>query len=311
MHFSNLARQFITGTAVFAVILGASGLLRLTLGNYRYLTDLGPSTVEQGIVQSIHDDGSLVGMCGKMQVRFGALRNGTHDRYTPIEQFHCISDINDSRHMVGTLSTSAGLRAAIWTSEGGLMMIDPGGVASCGYGLNNMGEIVGCYWTSAKKPKAFLWSAERGVVDLSKQIGTDVAFAKDVNDRGIIVGQLGSEEFGQAFCWDPVNGLCILDNAGANSSCANGINDRGLIVGHYEYQGRMHACLWTDSNSRIDLNELLPPGSQWELQAAWAINDRDQVVGYGAKNGQPHDFLLDVTSVDQKPATLPQILAKS
>jgi hypothetical protein len=41
-----------------------------------------------------------------------------------------------------------------------------------------------------------------------------------------------------------------------------------------------------------DLNNLIAPGSGWLLGAAYAINDRGQIVGVGTHNGQDRAFLL-------------------
>jgi probable HAF family extracellular repeat protein len=42
----------------------------------------------------------------------------------------------------------------------------------------------------------------------------------------------------------------------------------------------------------LDLNTLIPPGTGWTLDQANGINDAGEIVGYGAKKGQQHAFLL-------------------
>jgi hypothetical protein len=47
------------------------------------------------------------------------------------------------------------------------------------------------------------------------------------------------------------------------------------------YDGSMH-----------DLNNLIPPGSGWELVEATAINDAGQIAGSGRLGGKMRAFLL-------------------
>jgi hypothetical protein len=41
-----------------------------------------------------------------------------------------------------------------------------------------------------------------------------------------------------------------------------------------------------------DLNKLIPSGSGWVLEQAFAINNAGQIVGTGTINGKEHGFLL-------------------
>jgi hypothetical protein len=46
----------------------------------------------------------------------------------------------------------------------------------------------------------------------------------------------------------------------------------------------------------LDLNDLIPGGSGWDLNSAAAINDNGQITGCGLLNGQQHAFLLTRTT---------------
>jgi probable HAF family extracellular repeat protein len=75
-----------------------------------------------------------------------------------------------------------------------------------------------------------------------------------------------------------------------------GINDLGQIVGNYRFYDssnnrRQHACLY-QNGSMIDLNDLLPPNSGWELHSANKINNKGQICGYGTHNGLTRAFLM-------------------
>ena len=60
--------------------------------------------------------------------------------------------------------------------------------------------------------------------------------------------------------------------------------------------------LWSNG-VMIDLNSLLPTGSDWLLQAATAINDCGQIVGYGTVDGRQGAFLLNLTTLT--PSSVP------
>jgi probable HAF family extracellular repeat protein len=76
---------------------------------------------------------------------------------------------------------------------------------------------------------------------------------------------------------------------------AHSINDSGQVVGSKLTGGeQMHAVFWEDG-VLTDLNDLLPPGSGWELQEARDINDNGGIVGWGSIEGQVHAFCFALT----------------
>jgi probable HAF family extracellular repeat protein len=101
----------------------------------------------------------------------------------------------------------------------------------------------------------------------------------------------GDDEHG--FLWDATNGMQDLGTLSrAKPSAAFGINNSGQVVGFsYTASGQAHAFLW-QNGTMSDLNDLIPPGSGWDLGAAYAINNAGQIVGVGVHNGQGRAFLL-------------------
>ncbi len=88
-----------------------------------------------------------------------------------------------------------------------------------------------------------------------------------------------------------------LGTLGGSYSAAFGINDRGKVVGYaYTSNESRHAFVWRDG-TMIDLNNLIPANSGWELTDARDINNNGQIVGHGEFNGQTRDFLLTPTWV--------------
>jgi probable HAF family extracellular repeat protein len=86
-----------------------------------------------------------------------------------------------------------------------------------------------------------------------------------------------------------------LGTLGGTTSQANGINNYGQIVGYaYTTGGVQHAAIWTNSNTAaIDLNGLIPTNSGWVLEAATAVNDSGEIVGYGINSQNPSNHYQD------------------
>jgi len=56
-----------------------------------------------------------------------------------------------------------------------------------------------------------------------------------------------------------------------------------------------------DNGKLTDLNSLLPPGSNWTLEAATGINNLGQIVGIGVDAGWTTTFLLTPSSLGDPP----------
>src|SRR5579884_138755 len=128
-------------------------------------------------------------------------------------------------------------------------------------------------------------------------LGGPGSSAAGINNSGQVVGysQTGGNFIYHAFLYD--GSMHDLGTLGGKFSQANAINDRGQIVGYSSTASapefETDAFLY-DNGSMIDLNSLLPAGSDFaRLALASAINDRGQIVGYGiTTGGQAHAFLL-------------------
>lgn len=105
--------------------------------------------------------------------------------------------------------------------------------------------------------------------------------------------------------------MTALGTLGGTYSEAQGVNDQGDIVGFSQLAGddRNTAFLYEDG-TMIDLNSLLPSGSQWYLTDALSINDAGQILaaGYDLDNSADttDTFLLqlqDSTSATPEPSS--------
>ena len=196
--------------------------------------------------------------------------------------------INDSGVAVGWADAApTGFdHAVIWRNGVATDIGTLGGLQSEALSINNRGLVVG--WSRIRRPDsslalaphAFLWQ-NGSMTDLDPgQDEETIAYA--INDSGVIVGRLGSTT-GNAVIWEKGK-MSFLP--GAEPSQAFGINNRGEVVGTYIPSGTtFHAALWRDG-VRYDLNDVVGDprlGLHW----ANAVNDADQIVGFGVWKSDP------------------------
>ena len=170
---------------------------------------------------------------------------------------------------------------------------------NCGFPflINNHGQVAG----QSDLPgdlsyHPFFW--EKGM-QTPKDLGTlggDNGFASWINDDGVAVGRgdLPGSQVHHATLWSDGKVTDLGTVQGDACSTAYGINSRNQVVGISavcEHTG--HAFLWEDGGPMIDLNMVIAPGSGLQLTAAWNINDRGEIAGFGVlSNGDQHAYLL-------------------
>jgi probable HAF family extracellular repeat protein len=88
-------------------------------------------------------------------------------------------------------------------------------------------------------------------------------------------------------------GVQALGTLGGSASTARAISETGAIVGGALTEGDLtyHAFLYEHGTMR-DLNELIPPGSDWELIQALGINAHGDIVAIGHQHGADRVVLL-------------------
>lgn len=193
--------------------------------------------------------------------------------------------------------TDVGPEATVWSSSGaqGLGFL-PGGSYSEASAINRVGQVVGFSNVKGGQYDGFIWSKATGMQDLGGLPGGGGSSANAINDSGQIAGGSDCGSGCQhAVLWTSVKGgaqdLGLLP--GTTFSSAYSINDHGVIVGSAGYiDNAEHAFVWTSTAGMQDLNNLIPQGTGWQLQFAFAINDDGQIAGFGILNDEERAFLL-------------------
>jgi probable HAF family extracellular repeat protein len=136
-------------------------------------------------------------------------------------------------------------------------------------------------------------SACRAVPDPLEDIGTlgsSLAFAQGVNDRGVIVGSSARTDPPgtnvEAFFYEPTTGemagLGVL--VPGSPSIAVDVNNNDVAVGSANVWSpvgeRQHAVAWDPGGGITDLNDVL---GFWHESAATAVNDDNVVVGWAIR----------------------------
>jgi probable HAF family extracellular repeat protein len=165
--------------------------------------------------------------------------------------------------------------------------------------INDQGQAVGYSGNCTTALHGVSW--ENGIVSPLLDLGTG-AIAQGINNRGQIVGQVGSPDgttFYAAVWQNGADGAVtnLRTPPGDAAAFASGINDRGQVVGssldsNFNWS---HGFIWQD-NVMTDLNRLFPASSNLFAVMANKINERGQISGMaivlsGPDAGNIHAFL--------------------
>ena len=152
--------------------------------------------------------------------------------------------------------------------------------------------------------RAFLWVPGRRMRDLgtlggdsSEAWGVSVGRWPDPTEETIYV--VGHSEIvpgdmrTRAFVWHRGVMTELPTVKGCDFFEAHAINRNGDIVGlcRTSSGGPGRALLWSAGAVTV-LNDLLPPGSGWDLRGAFDINERGEIVGSGTFGGVGRAFVL-------------------
>jgi probable HAF family extracellular repeat protein len=222
-------------------------------------------------------------------------------------------DLNTRGQMVYSFNLSdyqAYTPSYVQNSSGDRREVFSGSLASA---VNESGQVVGSSYSRGRSgPGRGLLDTNGSQAELTSTgycspfscAGfSNPVMARDINDRGIIVGAGPADRAAgsplRALIWtDPLNNPVGRDlgSLGASAegiaSIANSINNTGEIVGYaVSPTGEQRAVIW-QNGVLVDLNDRIALGSGWRLSSAFKINSQGQIIGMGLVDGQPRGFLL-------------------
>ena len=137
------------------------------------------------------------------------------------------------------------------------------------------------------------------------EIGRD-AIPNALNANGQVTGRITIPKNGRipayttAFIWSRSAGLTPLGKLpGGTYSIGNSINGHGTVAGYADVPvsgNSWRAIVWSPSGGMRNLNDVTGADGKkaadhgWLLHTASAINDANQIVGYGSRIGQTGSF---------------------
>ncbi len=221
------------------------------------------------------------------------------------------SDINDHGLVVGYAKTRASAdHAVLWTLPRGAsarigrpidLGVPRGWIGSSASAVNARGQVAGGVLDADYYGVAAVWTPFRA--DRSRGRWTVLGLlpggtgtvARDINRRGVVVGQGDSSLGDRGFVFDGrLHVLAPLP--GGTWSFAEGINDCGDVVGYSDTgDGTGDYAVLFRAGRAIDLNRWLPATARsagYVLRSAYDINNHGQIVGVASIGGHAHAFLL-------------------
>ncbi len=204
--------------------------------------------------------------------------------------------MNNSGTIVGAISLNDASfgwvdHAARWENGALLDLGTLGGHFSYACAVSGTGQVVGMSLLSDDfTRRAALWNGSWH--DLGT-LGGSNSYAYDINDFNEVVGvadTAAGEPHAFRFTVNAAGGVVDrhdLGVLGGGYSYALGVNNLGHVVG----TSASRAFLYRN-NVLTDLNQKVPPGTDWRLDVAWSVNDHGQIAGSGLHNGQPRAFLM-------------------
>lgn len=243
--------------------------------------------------------GNACGASGATAVRF--LANGTIQSLGTLGGAASVAmEMNRLGRIVGDAQNASGVwHAFAWSPLSGMVDLNPATIESHGSDVNEFGVATGFTGpqTALATDRAFRWSPTLGFVDLGLPGTFKNSRGLGINSAGQVCGT-AQNSTGTVGAWvrhsDATGWQYLLTNAG-KANTAWKLNDFGQVVGEtHQDSGALHrAATYVDGIGIHDLNALIDPSEGWLLRAAYDINERGQIVGWGEHGGSWHGFRLD------------------
>ena len=249
------------------------------------MRNLGSIGSGPSVAWDINDSGVVVGQSTSLAFRW---INGAMESLDTESRGSGAFSINNDGHIVGDWHQRDGQVRVFYFDGAAHYLGGLGGLYNTGYGINAFNVAAGTARPTSNFEHVMAFTGLGGLIDLGVFPGRIHSGGNAINDAGEIAG--GAE--GTAFLYDH-GAWRDLGNLGTGFSTGWGINNAGWVVG--TSSGR--AFIWTAAGGIVDLTAATGIAETgWILQAARAINDSGQIVGYGTFDGKTRAFLLTPVS---------------
>jgi len=236
-----------------------------------------------------------------------------------------IEDINNQSNVVGIGITTGGagpqdgLAHGLVKINGAVDYIGIHKQYSRAHALNESNTVTGAIlwndtddYTSGVSTtlKAYTWLS--GELNVAQDGNTDPAYMSegfDINDSGLVVGQMGRSNNIRPFKWSSPNGsLEDLGTLGGSQGVARSVNNAGVVVGWANTtEGATHGFIY-ENGVMHDLNDYASGASGFVIVDAYSINEIGQILvrAHNASTNQNQYWLL--TDPDSLPSSPPEPL---
>jgi len=221
---------------------------------------------------------------GGSMTNLGLVQLGTHSEGRSI---NALGEITG----VGNTNFNGPSRALIYTN--GLFRSLPSlalNTTAEGAAINDAGQVAG---TGLQNNALRAVRYDEAAQDIAPLVGGATNnFAHAINSAGALAGGMTINGAAQAFRWEPGQNPVLLGKLVNNGySIAYGMNNFRQVVGVADNTSGSRRAILHSAEQLYDLNDLLPPDFQWELDEARAINSDGWIAGTGRTNGQTRAFL--------------------
>jgi uncharacterized membrane protein len=217
--------------------------------------------------------------------------------------------ITDRPEVVGAGVNGTATVAFTWTAEEGMRVLDADAAASAALGISDDGRRIYGWSESTRVRRGMLWNDQRPCCDADVR-GGDSEIVGANRDGTILVGIAGESSHAVAYIWSASAHAPIV-GAGAAAKFVAADAAGSLLVGSAGSGAQRSALVWTPRRGVERLQDFLaaraiavPAG--WTLLAATAVSsDGHRLGGFGLRDGRFDSFIVDVTSVADRPSHPP------